>query len=605
MTRALKNIKSILTILCLCLTCIQLSLSQEITFQTIIDHKVGGGESPKFQDDMIQHNGKFYWFADNINQKVEWVFTELEFDVDVPPSLSPPGEIRSSILMEYTPGEGFTDYILFPYGDKQIEDVSFDGDSLLIWSISPVFAVNDSIIVGDLDSLINHDFSVIGSFPTRYMSFAIYDLGQDSIVDTYSTIYTNNYGIREVVLADEYAYVSTVSNTSFSFFGDTLDVFTPGDPYSSNTHISKLNLNTRKIEWTKHIGDSGGFPGPRDIDEIIFDEEGNLIVLFLNWDSSQFDGVFLDSVYGSHDITLYKVSPDGELVDHLRFNAPWDEPFRDYKLENDGSMNVYGITLGAQPIKVGLDSFYIESQSNASLAIRVNKDWELEWYKSFPGSAVIGAMNSTNSAESLMYVPILDSLQLGDTTIYNPDTNPFDQFVPSAILKYDADGNRLGEILTFGDRGSFLDLITLAEDKYLFIIEFGSYDPWEEGVQQFELAGNVFDLGFNSRIYFIEIEGDLFDIISALEHSQINDELKIYPSPVSRGDAVTVEVPEAIYGLDVKLMVHDNNGMLEMEQSVSKNENIIIIETSHLAKGLKRVTLSNKTNKITKSIIIF
>ena len=85
------------------------------------------------------------------------------------------------------------------------------------------------------------------------------------------------------------------------------------------------------------------------------------IVLFENWNSSQFGGVYLDSLSGFSDITLYRVSQDGDLLEHLRFNAPWDEPFRDYKLENDGSMNVYGVMQGGQPMKVGKDSFFTES----------------------------------------------------------------------------------------------------------------------------------------------------------------------------------------------------------------------------------------------------
>jgi len=305
-----------------------------------------GSDSPRFKEELIENDGKYYWYATKVNSRINDIFNDIEIeDIDTP-SLGGADELKASILIEYTPGEGFTDYIVFPYGDKGIRHYSFKGDSLLIWSDYYVFAVNDSIVSGDLDSLLNfHDADIEGSLPTRLNSFAIYDTKLDSIVDTYSFDEQKNFSIEGVALSDNSIYMCSDANWSYELFGDTLDLFIPGDLSSSNSHLSKLNLTSRKLEWTKHIGDTSGSGLYSGAEKTVLDEYGNVIVLFNTWDRSQFDGVYLDDKYGQLDYTLYKVSPEGELIKHLKFNAPNDpQAFRNYRIEKDGSVNVMGVT---------------------------------------------------------------------------------------------------------------------------------------------------------------------------------------------------------------------------------------------------------------------
>ncbi|MFT6334430.1 MAG: hypothetical protein ACI86M_001099 [Saprospiraceae bacterium] len=56
-----------LTILCLCISYIQLSTSQEITFETSVGRVDDG---PKFKKELIENNGKYYWFANNVDSNI-------------------------------------------------------------------------------------------------------------------------------------------------------------------------------------------------------------------------------------------------------------------------------------------------------------------------------------------------------------------------------------------------------------------------------------------------------------------------------------------------------------------------------------------------------
>jgi len=592
--------QKVLTILFLCIACISTSTAQEATLVTSLNVSLGS-DSPRFKEELIENDGKYYWYATKVNSRINDIFNDIEIeDIDTP-SLGGADELKASILIEYTPGEGFTDYIVFPYGDKGIRHYSFKGDSLLIWSDYYVFAVNDSIVSGDLDSLLNfYDADIEGSLPTRLNSFAIYDTKLDSIVDTYSFDEQKNFSIEGVALSDNSIYMCSDANWSYELFGDTLDLFIPGDLSSSNSHLSKLNLTSRKLEWTKHIGDTSGSGLYSGAEKTVLDEYGNVIVLFNTWDRAQFDGVYLDDKYGQLDYTLYKVSPEGELIKHLKFNAPNDpQAFRNYRIEKDGSVNVMGVTQGPQPMWVAQDSFYIGSPPVASLAIRVDKDWNFQWHKSYAGSSVVSAMNSTSGTESLVFIPILDSLILSDTVIYHTYEELYPQFVPSAILKFDKEGSRVGEPFMFGDRGLFWEAITLDKDKYLFMVKFKS----ESG--QFEFLGESYGFGISQYVSFIEVEGNLFDIISSLSLATNENDLQIYPSPAIHGSRITVEFPISIVDDNTNLLIYDNNGLLEVAQRISKGQDKIVIQTEHLSKGIKRITLINENHKTTKSILIF
>jgi hypothetical protein len=51
----------------LCISCIQLGISQEITFETSVGRVDDG---PKFKKELIENNGKYYWFANNVDSKI-------------------------------------------------------------------------------------------------------------------------------------------------------------------------------------------------------------------------------------------------------------------------------------------------------------------------------------------------------------------------------------------------------------------------------------------------------------------------------------------------------------------------------------------------------
>jgi len=248
---------------------------------------------------------------------------------------------------------------------------------------------------------------------------------------------------------------------------------------------------------------------------------------------------------------------------------------------------------------VAQDSFYIGSPPVASLAIRVDKDWNFQWHKSYAGSSVVSAMNSTSGTESLVFIPILDSLILSDTVIYHTYEELYPQFVPSAILKFDKEGSRVGEPFMFGDRGLFWEAITLDKDKYLFMVKFKS----ESG--QFEFLGESYGFGISQYVSFIEVEGNLFDIISSLSLATNENDLQIYPSPAIHGSRIIVEFPISIVDDNTNLLIYDNNGLLEVAQRISKGQDKIVIQTEHLSKGIKRITLINENHKTTKSILIF
>ena len=160
MTKPKYNLFSkVLPILCLCLACIIPSTAQEATLVKSLNISIGS-DSPQFKEELIENEGKYYWYATEVNSRINEIFDDLEIEEIHTPNLVNDfnDELEASILIEYTPGEGFTDYIVFPYGDKGIKHYSFKGDSLLIWSDYFVFAFNESIVSNDYDKL-NFNFN--------------------------------------------------------------------------------------------------------------------------------------------------------------------------------------------------------------------------------------------------------------------------------------------------------------------------------------------------------------------------------------------------------------------------------------------------------------
>lgn len=601
-------IQKVLSIICLCIACISTSTAQEVTLATNVD----SGPRIRGEEELIEHNGKYYWYVRDIENDVSEYFIDFEFEEFDAPDFGGSNfgeQLRGSALIEYTPGEGLTDYIIFPYGDRAVDHLSFDGDSLLIWSDYHVFAVGDSLISGDLDSLLHYDSGVNG--PNRHynMSFAIYNFETHTIIDSYSYPFSyldggggNPHRVENVALEGDFIYILSYWDYDYVLFGDSLDTFIPGDFYSPNTHISKLNLKTKKIEWSKFIGNTR-YNGTyvRRVDQVTTDEDGNAIVLFISIDASQFEGVYLDDVdvRGPVDRVLYKVSPEGELLKHVRLAGPWDEPFRDHKLEIDGSINVFGITLGPQPIYVGKDTIIIEHQDKASLAIRLDKDWNLKWYQSYSGGSVVNAMNTSDDEESLILIPFAESLQLSDTVLHNPDTTPYPQFYPKVVLSFDRDGNRIGDPFLFSDKPRVHELITLEENKYLFFMRTVNVD-------EFEFLGDFYGFGpyefvFNS---FLEIEGDLFDVISTVDGLAENQSIVVYPSLIHQGEDINLLIPSDYKSSISKILIYDNTGILEKQQTIDQSIELATINTIGLSTGLKRVTFTINNTKITKSIII-
>ena len=133
--------------------------AQEITmFKHFPRNPYGSGPGtfpPFYTDEVYENDGKFYWMIRDIDNRFNDVIPELdihEFEYAHHPE-NPNMIKRSHIVLEYTPGEGFTDYVLLNHGDGLEHQLSFDENRMLVVSNSSFLAVQDSIIVGDVDSL--------------------------------------------------------------------------------------------------------------------------------------------------------------------------------------------------------------------------------------------------------------------------------------------------------------------------------------------------------------------------------------------------------------------------------------------------------------------
>lgn len=555
---------------------------------------------PFFNNEMYQHNGKFYWMIGNVDNRFNDLIEELdihEFDYAVNPNdLS---EIRrAKILLEYTPGEGFTDYVLFNHGWGQDQILSFDGDNLLVVSNSAYLAIQDSVIVGHIDST----FIEYPNFPTRYFTYVVYDMKSDTFVSTYSEI-QNDYNVTAAGLQGDYIYTVSFNFFDYSFMGDTLDLFVPDDFYSSNTHLSKINHKKAEKEWSYHMADTAFGSFAYKALQIRFDEEGNAIIVFRPGEPSQYKGEFINEMYGINDLEFYKIDPDGTLLNHQRVHGSFDDLFRDYKMNDDGSIDIFGRTRYPQFISIENDTFDIEHEDVTAFALHLDKDWNVKWVKSIPGSlstSIVG-MNSYNG-ESILSVILEDTLYLADTILINPyigDTSTIYSKRVEVILKYNEAGERIGDPLIYGYGSFFYELFQIDQDHYFF------FAKGDKNYPTFEFLGA--DLGLIHQEYYvlIEIEGDLFDAITSMNTLQVSDNgAKLFPNPVTVGQEIMLKIPERIMGQKIYLKIINSIGRLEFETKIDGDAQEILIKTKDLIPGQKYLIIQSESYKTTKSIII-
>jgi len=561
-----------------------------------------GTMPPDYTDEIYEHNGKFYWLVKGIDNR----FNEFVHGVDIHEIDEPlqyPGQndfIRSDIILEYTPTLGFTDYVLLNHAEYQGNQIAFDGDRIMIVNNRSFLAVQDSIIVGDIDSL------YADNQPSHF-SYVVYDMKEDKIISSFTEEKTNNgkYYVTSAGLKGDYIYTVSTNPVEYYFMGDTLDTFDPDDFYSSNTHISKIHHGNSEKIWSYHIADTASGNYFYSSSRIYFDENENIIVQFRSRESSQYKGEFLNDLGGIYDLEFYRIDTSGELLDHQRIHAPFDEAIRDYKVNADGSIDAFGRTRYPQWISISNDTFHIDNEGYQGIAIHLNKDWQLEWARSFKGneSTTLYGMNSWDG-ETLLYVPVIDTVFLDDTIIVNPHLDVPPEYKYSeygeVILKYNSDGERIGEPVFYANETYFYEFFQISSDHYLILLESNN------DYYGFEFLGTDFGLQNYGDYLLLEIKGDLFDVLNHID--DINQEnakdINVFPNPLMQGEYIHIRLPEKYIGKDISMRIFDNLGRIKSSLNTTVTYSGLKIETGNLSKGMNHLQLKIEDSNITKSIII-
>ena len=575
--------------------------AQEITmFKHFPDLLYGGGLGtfpPRYTDEIYENDGKFYWLFKNIDNRFNDVIEELdihEFEYAHHPE-NPNMIKRSHIVLEYTPGAGFTDYVLLNHGDGLEHQLSFDGNRMLVVSNSSFLAVQDSIIVGDVDSL----FSVT---QPKYFSYAVYDMEADSFLATYFEPKIN-FSVLSSGLRKELIYTVSFNFFEYEFMGDSLDTFDPDDFYSSNTHLSKIKFVEAEKVWSYHIADTRFGNYGYLSDDILFDGDDNAVVINRIREPSQYKGEFLNNMGGIYDLEFYKVNSEGDLLNHQRINAPYDEAFRDFKVNADGSIDVFGRTRYPQTISVGEDTLFVTSDGNQGIAVHLDKDWNVGWMQSFKGSGstTLYGMNSLNG-ESVLSVPLVDTVYLKDTTMVNPyyqdpPPTPYSEY-GDIILKYNDEGNRIGYPVYYSNPSQFFELFQISEDHYLILLKGYDFQTGYEFLG--ENLGDIRELDY----FLLEIEGDLFDVVSAVsELNQERDGFKVYPNPLLGGGELCLDVSANLMQEQVEVLIYDDSGRVEFREKIVI-ESVNCLSLAEVLPGLKHVVLRTNEGLISKPIMI-
>jgi len=456
-------------------------------------------------------------------------------------------DVGGTFYAEYEPTVGFVykDIVNYNWKENQPleeEYIGFTGSTCCL-------GMNNNILLPfptSEDSL-SHRKSLI----------TVYDKTLDSYV--YTNIFAENRKLQLTSdIEDDYIYVNIpitwneqVSNGDLIFMGDTLtyDVLTIW-PHVSN-YLSKINFKTGEKEWTRNIG--YGIVHQIVVDDqhrINIDMETGAPAMYnMEWEDPDFN---LED-YGRYDRLIYRMTEDGVLDDFTYIKTFGVPSIYEVEFNRDGSFQAFGLVHAPIFVHVEGDSLdYTDALSfnnSKGLALVFDENLKFKWGKKIisEGRTLVRAVNLNPNGDYLISTVCEgETINIEGEKFFGPSTPEGVQLLDQSVLtRVNNSGDLLGSPVFSNHNIKIEDVQALDEHHYLLNVrKFGFYG--------YDFLDTTF---YGSDVsYFIEYEGDIFDIMTSVEsYFAEEEEIKVWPNPVSEGGKVEISLSPSYEQAEIKL----------------------------------------------------
>lgn len=551
--------------------------AQEVTHIEIIDSDLQ--RLKPFQSSrLLMDNGRYYKYHIRIRDTMdkyygvnltEWYADTYEFDVN-----------SSSLLMEYIPGQGFSDdYTVFD-GVSDLEALDIDGDNIVFNARVNWFAVDGQVM---------HSRDPLDLY-THVDNIYIYDTVRDSLLWKFTDVDSSRVQDREYLLDGDYLYMGIQINEPFIFLGDTIDHQFPDFGSQMSNVLIKVNWRTNTIEWKRY---TGTFVYEDDIYGLEKLPDGNIeYIVRINapmiWQLEVLDPDYYFSNNVRYNIGVVKVSPDGDLITNGTFFNKWDYPATLISHNSDGNLYLHSGE-GYEVTEYLGDTIYTNINADKrGVAIKIDSELNFQWVHSIPNTYCTTANSTTND-----YSIVAMTLESGDSTLVDGEyyVNVQGSEDPNTgrhlIYKLNNEGEVEGDPIIFGNKSSVSQVLTLGKNHYLICL-LGS-----PVLNMPELLGTVVSLEGKYYISFIEVKGDLFSALTSISELE-NDSycIRIFPNPVK--DKCTIDMPESWLGTNCVLRVFDMSGKCVKFKDQIVEREYITIDMEGMKIGSYIVQLTNE-----------
>lgn len=511
--------------------------AQEIIYSEVFRSNEGVIAEP---EEIVIDNGKYYIPINEYRYK--GAVAGLEIDSFFQPEIKNGTIVNSSLILEYTPGEGLTDYILLKHSEEV--NISIHGDNIASCSQSEFFlGVGDSLIFSPQDTLADYLFGdeEDGCYFCPSTTYAMVFNKQEEILFLTNDLPHNSE--PSIVIDDTYAYLLYSIEEDHVFLGDS--VFLNYDEYPGAWVLHKINYLTGEKLWTKGLYAGFTLGGYYDMN---IDEEGNLTFRAHRVvDLAIGDTILLDD--GSYEEfipndNLIKISADGDFLEHAPISYPYNVTALEYvDYEANGDVIFYGWTRNNAVIKLEKDTFEIDGgERGTGVVMKFDNELNLLWYNTYSGSKIVSARGANNDMEGNMIISTFftDSVSI-DGEVFTND-NPFNAAhswrSENILTKHDTFGDLVGTPYKMGSNSYVRDIITIAKDHYLIL-------------QQSHTSSRL-----------SEVKGDIFEIMTALDEIEKKrvEKINVYPNPIHQNEDVLFELEDINRVLGI--IIYDINGQI-------------------------------------------
>ncbi len=500
--------------------------------------------------------------------------------------------IGGTFYAEYKPHVGFVHKDMINYNWE--EDLSIEGDYIAFTESTPTIGLNNNIL---------HLFPTSAdSLPDRMSTIAVYNSVLDSFVYVNVFAEKRKYKLKSDIEGD-YIYVNIPLTWEepydLIFMGDTLTYENTIWSRGSN-YLSKINFKTGEKEWTRHIGYG-------DVHQIVVDDQHRINMEIETSAPAMYNKEWQDPDYdpatnGIYDRLIYRMSTDGEYMDHTYIRTHNLSSIYEVEFDRDGSFQAFGLVQGPIHVHVEEDSLdftdVMSFEESEGLVLVYDNNLEYQWGKKIisDGITLVTAVNRNPNGDYVIATQCEDTdIEFDGLTFEGPPgpSNLEVPFDPAILTRFDLDGNVLGSPIFGNHKSIIFDIQALGKDHYLLLYRKINY-----------YVLDFIDTSFTDKnvSYLIEYEGDIFDIMTSVEEYFAAEAIRISPNPASRGEDMDIKLPEE-WQDEVTIHLYTADGR-KVDTQIIKQSNITKYNVpDNIAEGLYYLNINNQKN--TKTIPIY